>query len=85
MKVKIIGYERNAGFSKKKNANYDYHILHTQSCKPLNKPGCYGSEVATIVIREEDGVIVDIPKPGEIWEMSYDRAGRIEAAYKCKE
>ena len=84
MKVKIIGYERNAGFSKKKNANYDYHILHTQSCKPLSAAGCVGYEVLTIPIAHAQGIITQIPAPGEVWDISYDRAGRVDCVCKVE-
>lgn len=84
MKVKIIGYERNAGFSKKKNANYDYHILHTQSVNPICKPGCAGYEVNTFPIAHDQGIIVTPPAPGETWELCYNRFGKIEDAYKVE-
>lgn len=84
MKVKIIGYERNAGFSKKKNANYDYHILHTQNLIPMSRPGCSGYEVSTIPIADSQGVIFSVPNPGETWELVYNRFGKIEEAFKVE-
>lgn len=81
MKVKIIGYERNKGFSNKKNCNYDYHILHVQMLTPFTKPGCYGSEVKTFPIAEVDGIIKNPPMPGEIWEISFNYNRRIDSVY----
>ena len=81
MKVKIVGYERNRGFSKKKNADYDYHVLHTSSIRPFTAPGCSGYAVQTIVIAHSQGIITDVPTPGETWEISYNPQGKVDDAY----
>ena len=77
----IHGYERNAGTSKKTGRDYDFHILHGVSHEPLRGANKVGFAAEQIMIGADDGVLRQIPQPGEVWELSFNRAGRVVEAY----
>lgn len=83
-KYKIVGYERNKGVSKKTGNAYDMHILHCVCSRAMSGENQAGNAVDKIVIGESEGILTGIPKPGEVWEISFNRSGRVDDAYAVK-
>lgn len=83
-KYKIVGYEHNSGTSKKTGKPYDMHILHVVSEKPMKGQGKLGCSAEQIAIGADDGILTQIPAPGEVWEFSFNRQGRVDDAYPAE-
>lgn len=81
MKYKVMGYEHTAGTSRKTGSRYDMHILHVVSERPMSNRDSIGYAVDKIVIGADTGILTQIPTPGEVWEIGYNRQGRVEDAY----
>ena len=79
-KYKIVGYERNTG-TKKTGQPYDWHIIHAVAERPMKGKDKIGCAVLSQMVAESDGILVQIPAPGEVWEFSYDSRGRLDDAY----
>lgn len=82
-KYKIVGYERNAGV-KKTGQSYDWHILHAVAERPMKGKDKVGNAVLTQMVGADDGILTQIPVPGEIWELSFDSRGRLDDAYPAE-
>lgn len=82
-KYKIVGYERNKGV-KKTGQPYDWHIIHAIADRPMRGTDKVGHSVLSQMIAESDGILVQIPQPGEVWEFSYDSRGRLDDAYPAE-
>lgn len=80
-KYKIVGYEHNAGTSKKTGRPYDMHIIHCVSERPMKGADKIGSAAEQITIGAHDGILTQIPAPGETWEISFNSQGRVDDAY----
>lgn len=79
-KYKIVGYERNAG-TKKTGQAYDFHILHCVAERPMKGKDKVGCAVLTQMVGANDGILVQIPAVGEVWELEFDSRGRLDDAY----
>lgn len=79
-KYQIVGYERNKGVKKTGQA-YDWHIIHAVADRPMRGADKVGHAVLSQMVAESDGILTQIPKPGEVWEFSYDSRGRLDDAY----
>lgn len=82
-KYKIVGYERNSG-TKKTGQTYDWHIIHAVSERPMKGKDKVGNAVLTQMVGAADGILTQIPQPGEIWELSFDSRGRLDDAYPAE-
>lgn len=80
-KYQIVGYERNSGTSKKTGRDYDFHVLHVVSQRPMKGKDKTGCSAEQFVIGAGDGILAQIPNPGEVWEIEFNSNGRIEDAY----
>ena len=83
MKYKIVGYERNRGV-KKSGQPYDWHIIHAIADRPMRGTDKVGHAVLSQMVAESDGILTQIPLPGEVWEFSYDSRGRLDDAYPAE-
>ena len=83
MKYKIVGYERNRGV-KKSGQPYDWHIIHAIADRPMRGADKVGHAVLSQMVAESDGILTQIPLPGEVWEFSYDSRGRLDDAYPAE-
>lgn len=81
-KYKIVGVEHREGTSKKTGRPYNMDVLHVMALKP--SPNVTGNTVDTIPIGRESGILTSTPKPEEIWEIGFNRAGFVEEAYAVK-
>lgn len=84
-KYQIVGYEHNAGVSKKNGKPYDMHILHAVSERPMKGQNKMGRSAVQITIGAEEGILTQIPAPGELWEISFNQFGRVDDAYAIAE
>lgn len=83
-KYQIVGIEHREGTSKKTGKPYNMDVLHCVAAAPPRNPNITGNTVDTIPIGRDTGILATIPKPGEYWEISFNRAGYVEDAYACK-
>lgn len=83
-KYTVVGYERNAGTGKKSGKPYDMHIIHAVSERPMRGTGKVGCAAEQIVIGADDGILTQIPAPGEVWEISFNSQGRVDDAYPAE-
>lgn len=82
-KYEIVGYERNAGV-KKTGQPYDFHIIHAVAKRPMKGKDKSGHAVLSQMVAESDGILTQIPQPGEVWELSFDSRGRLDDAYPAE-
>lgn len=78
-KYQIIGVEHREGTSKRTGRPYSMDVLHVMAMKP--SPNVVGNAVDTIPIGCDSGILAKIPKPGECYEINFNRAGYVEEAY----
>ena len=82
-RYKIVGYERNAG-TKKTGQPYDWHIIHAVAERPMKGKDKVGCACLTQMVGADEGILTQIPAPGEIWELSFDNRGRLDDAYPAE-
>lgn len=82
-KYTIVGYERNAGVKKTGQA-YDWHIIHAIAERPMKGKDKIGNQVLQVMVGEEEGILTQIPAPGEVWEISFNSRGRLDDAYPAE-
>lgn len=80
-KYKIVGVEHREGTSKKTGRPYNMDVLHVIAVAPSRNPNVTGNTVDTIPIGRESGILTSTPKPEQIWEIGFNRAGFVEEAY----
>lgn len=83
-KYKIIGVEHLKGTSKKTGRPYDMDILHVESLTPPRNREFIGNEVDKITISRDSGILVADPKPGQIYDIGFNRSGYVDYADYCK-
>jgi len=80
-RYQIMGVEHREGTSKKTGRPYNMDVLHVVAAAPSRNPNVVGNTVDTIPIGRESGILTATPKPGEYYEISFNRAGFVEEAY----
>lgn len=79
-KYKILGYEHNEGINKQ-GKPYNIHVIHAVNQRPMKGKEKDGYNVKEIVVNEGDGILLQIPAVGEVWEFDFNARGRVEDAY----
>ncbi len=82
-KAKVFGIQHRKGTSKK-GFNYDADVLHVAFLDPSRAKEFNGCEVAEVWCERSNGIMTQIPKPGDIVDIYFNRSGYPEEVTVCK-